>query len=131
MDPYLKAGVSVSKREYKSEMPKTRSKKMLYSSVPEEERRRKQQIEEDRNDADFERLPDATQDNLEATLGQTQTLNELGNLDSSPRDLGARRSIGNKKYAALVQDTTQQDVTAVDEIQVENDNIGKLIDSSR
>ena len=40
-DPYLKAGVSLQERGFRSEMPKSKSKKMLYSSVPEEERNRK------------------------------------------------------------------------------------------
>lgn len=109
IDPYVKAGVAVIKRNYKSESPFSKSKKMLYSSVPEEDRRKKQQVKEEKKSAGFQRIQDVTQthDNLEGTLGATQTLNDIGAFDDDILLKGDSKD----KYQALKQNTSQADLT--------------------
>lgn len=76
---YIAAGVSVP--GYKSEMPKTKSKKMLYSSVGDEERRRANQIEEERKNLDYQQFNNndatVTMNDMEGTLGATQVLDTI------------------------------------------------------
>lgn len=50
-EAYQAAGVAV--KGYKSEMPKTRTKKMLYSSVGDEDRRRANEIQEERKNLEY------------------------------------------------------------------------------
>ena len=52
---YAAAGVAVVNDGvgYRSEMPKTKSKKMMYSSVGDEDRRRSNQIKEDRANQEY------------------------------------------------------------------------------
>ena len=47
---YAAAGVAIAKLDagYRSEMPQTKSKKMMYSSVTDEDRRRADQVKEER-----------------------------------------------------------------------------------
>ena len=55
---YAAAGVAITSSDgagggYRSEMPKTKSKKMMYSSVGDEDRRRSNQIKEDRANQEY------------------------------------------------------------------------------
>ena len=77
----------MSKDGYRSEMPKTKSKKMLYSSVGDEERRRANEVQADRDNLEYQRfggqnlsatMGDAAED---GTLGATQPMDTAG----SPR----------------------------------------------
>ena len=79
------AGVAVVKRTgdgtkgYSSNMPQTKSKKMMYSSVNDEDRRRANQVKEERDNLEYQQFTgnDVTatmnDDNI-VTLGATQEM---------------------------------------------------------
>lgn len=112
---YEAAGAAVS-RGYRSEMPASKSKKMLYSSVTDEERRRAGEIKDERNQLEFQQLGghDVTNTMPDgAELGATQPIDTLVN-DTTPRDLSGRliKTTGRGgQYEAVKGDATQPDLT--------------------
>ena len=95
---YQAAGVAVDKGGYSSEMPKTKSKKMLYSSVGDEERRRAKEAEQDRANLEYQQFNGND---------VTATMNDL---DATPRE-DEQPGTG-KNYQQIAQTTTQMDDNA-------------------
>jgi hypothetical protein len=107
---------------------------MLYSSVPEEDRRRKNEIEEERKDAGFERIQDVTHthDNMDGTLGATQTLNDIGAFDDDillkGKGIGSKKDNG-VKYKHLRQETTGENATVevmANQMGLDTDEMGMI-----
>ena len=67
-------------------MPKTKSKRMLYSSVGDEERRRANAIQADRDNLEYQRFGGQ---NLSATMGDAAEDGTLG--ATQPMDTGSPR----------------------------------------
>lgn len=73
VDPYDKAGVSINRQFFKSEVPMSKTQKMAYSSVQEEDMRKKK--EKKGRDQEFQQLANVTATDMDGTLlGATQTL---------------------------------------------------------
>ena len=102
---YKTAGVAVNKEAYNSEMPKTKSTKMLYSSVGDEERRRAAAIKNERDNLDYQQF---TGNDV------TQTMNDVDGPTTDVHDTltpyqKARNGGKVAPYAAIGQQTTMQD----------------------
>lgn len=124
---YGKAGVAVLKG-YQSEMPQSKSKKMMmYSSVGDDERRRANEIKEERDNLEYQKFEGndvtATMENADGTLGATQALETLNQVtDTTPRAEAVAVKKGGKKYNRVAIDTTNND-ELLNEYQEDDDRL--------
>ena len=100
----------------------------MYSSVGDDERRRADEIQEERDNLEYQKFDGndvtATMDNAGDTLGATQALETLNQVtDTTPRALdGVPVKKGGKKYNRVAIDTTAND-ELINEYREEDDKL--------